>query len=149
MCRAHAITGSPCSLRGRGSNTQGIGSLVRVISSSGRQQWNRVTTASGYGSSSEPTLFFGLGQDTLADRIEIRWPSGRLQTLTSCPRRPLLECGRTCQLKLLLSLVHSSHLKIGSTELKAGSGRLGVQSDSLFETGRRCIELAHVQPKSS
>jgi enediyne biosynthesis protein E4 len=68
-------------LRGTRSNRQGIGSLVYVVAPSGREQSNRVTTATGYASSSEPTVFFGMGQDTFARKIEIRWPSGAVQIL--------------------------------------------------------------------
>jgi hypothetical protein len=80
-------------LRGHTSNTQGLGALVRVVSPSGRQQWNRMTTATGYGSSSEATMFFGMARDTVADKLEIRWPSGTLQTLTdvACDRYLAVE----------------------------------------------------------
>jgi hypothetical protein len=72
-------------LRGTRSNRQGLGAMVRVTATSGRQQWNRVTTAVGYASSSDPALVFGLGEDTSANQIEIRWPSGPVQTLTNVP----------------------------------------------------------------
>ena len=53
-------------LRGRRSNRDGIGAMVHVTGASGREQWNRVTTAVGYGSSSDRTAFFGMAQDTAA-----------------------------------------------------------------------------------
>ena len=55
-------------LRGTRSNRQGLGAMVRVTAASGRKQWNRVTTAVGYASSSDPALVFGLGDDTSANR---------------------------------------------------------------------------------
>jgi enediyne biosynthesis protein E4 len=67
-------------LRGRRSNRDGIGALIRVVTAS-REQWNRVTTATGYGSSSDRTAFFGTGKDSLAKVIEISWPSGVRQKL--------------------------------------------------------------------
>src|SRR6185369_6751344 len=66
-------------LRGRRSNRDGIGAMVHVTGSSGRQQWNRVTTAVGYGSSSDSTAYFGMAQDAVAASIEIVWPSGTHQ----------------------------------------------------------------------
>jgi enediyne biosynthesis protein E4 len=45
------------------------------------EQWNRVTTATGYGSSSERTAFFGMGKDAVAKSVEILWPSGARQRL--------------------------------------------------------------------
>ena len=68
-------------LRGRRSNRDGIGALVHVTTASASEQWNRVTTATGYGSSSDPTVFFGTGKDAVAKSIEIVWPSGVRQKL--------------------------------------------------------------------
>jgi hypothetical protein len=62
-------------LRGRRSNRDGIGAMVRVTGASGRRQWNRITTAVGYGSSSDRTAYFGMGQDRMAS-VEVLWPSG-------------------------------------------------------------------------
>lgn len=68
-------------LRGRRSNRDGLGALVHVVGSSGREQWNRVTTSTGYGCASDRTVFFGLGKDTVAKSLEIDWPSGVRQRL--------------------------------------------------------------------
>ncbi len=80
-------------LRGRRSNRDGIGAMVHVVGSSGRQQWNRVTTAAGYGSSSDRTVFFGMAQDAAAKSVEILWPSGERQTLNEvrCDRYLTVE----------------------------------------------------------
>jgi enediyne biosynthesis protein E4 len=69
-------------LRGRKSNRDGLGAMIRVRGASGLQQWNRVTTAVGYGSSSDATTHFGMGKDDRAQRVEIRWPGNRTQILT-------------------------------------------------------------------
>jgi enediyne biosynthesis protein E4 len=79
-------------LRGKRSNRQGLGAHVHIIGhsggASGREQWNRVTTATGYASSSEPVVHFGMGADSSAKTIEIRWPSGAVQTMrdVTCDR---------------------------------------------------------------
>jgi len=52
---------------------------VRVTGASGLRQWNRVTTAVGYGSSSDRTVYFGMGQDAVAATVEVVWPGGVLQ----------------------------------------------------------------------
>jgi enediyne biosynthesis protein E4 len=62
-------------LIGHRSNRDAIGAQVKVVTRSG-SQWGTVTTSSGYLSSSDPRLHFGLGSDSTIDRIEIRWPSG-------------------------------------------------------------------------
>jgi hypothetical protein len=68
-------------LIGRQSNRDAIGARIHVVSESGLQQWNHVTTSTGYACSSEETVFFGLGQDNAVKRVEIRWPSGVVQEL--------------------------------------------------------------------
>jgi hypothetical protein len=68
-------------LTGHKSNRDGIGAQIHLVSSSGRGQWNHVTTSTGYACSSDKTVFFGLGKDASARRIEIAWPSGARQTL--------------------------------------------------------------------
>ena len=67
-------------LRGTRSNRDGLGAMVAVTGASGRRQWNRATTAVGYGSSSDRTVFFGMGSDSVAASVEVAWPSGARQT---------------------------------------------------------------------
>jgi hypothetical protein len=69
-------------LRGRKSNRDGLGAMIRVRGSSGHEQWNRVTTAVGYGSSSDRVAHFGLGKDDRVESVEIRWPGNGTQILT-------------------------------------------------------------------
>jgi hypothetical protein len=67
-------------LRGHRSNRDGIGAMIHIGTAAG-EQWNRVTTATGYGSSSDRTVFFGTGKEDLVKSIEIVWPSGVRQRL--------------------------------------------------------------------
>jgi hypothetical protein len=67
-------------LRGAASNRDAIGAVV-AVTSNGVTQTRMVKTGSSYLSQSESTLTFGLGPAAQADRVEIRWPSGRAQTL--------------------------------------------------------------------
>jgi hypothetical protein len=71
-------------LIGHKSNRDAIGAQVKVVTALG-SQWGTVTTASGYLSSSDPRLHFGLGAAAAIDRIEIRWPSGIQQVLGAQP----------------------------------------------------------------
>jgi hypothetical protein len=68
-------------LTGTRSNRDGIGAAVRVRLPDQRQLYNHCTTSVGYASSSEPLVRFGLGSQAAAAEIEIRWPSGQVQTL--------------------------------------------------------------------
>jgi hypothetical protein len=67
-------------LIGHKSNRDAIGAQVKVSAAIG-DQWGTVTTSSGYLSSSDPRLHFGLGAEKAAKRIEIRWPSGTQQVM--------------------------------------------------------------------
>lgn len=77
-------------LMGTQANRAGLGAQVAVTTTEGRQ-FNRVTTAVGYGSSSEAVVRFGLGSATVASDVEIRWPGGQLQTLHNVRADQLLE----------------------------------------------------------
>lgn len=67
-------------LEGTKSNRDGIGAVIKVVAG-GRAQWNHMTSSVGYASSSYGPVHFGLGEEKTADLIEIRWPSGIVQTL--------------------------------------------------------------------
>jgi len=69
-------------LTGTRSNRDGIGARVAVTLPSGRTLYNHCTTSVGYASSSEPLVRFGLGEQTLAKLIQIRWPSGQVQDIS-------------------------------------------------------------------
>jgi hypothetical protein len=71
-------------LIGTKSNRDGIGAVVRVSASSDTQS-QMLRSGSSYLSSSELVLTFGLGSHAQADAIEIRWPSGQVDKLTSVP----------------------------------------------------------------
>jgi len=68
-------------LTGHKSNRDGIGAVVKLTTAHG-SQWVTATTSSGYLSASDPRVHFGLGDSPVATSIEIRWPSGIVQTLT-------------------------------------------------------------------
>lgn len=67
-------------LEGTTSNRDAIGAAIKVTTKSG-SQYNHVTTSVCYASSSAGPAHFGLGADDKARLVEIRWPSGGVQTL--------------------------------------------------------------------
>jgi hypothetical protein len=71
-------------LTGHKSNRDGIGAVVKLITACG-SQWATVTTSSSYLSASDPRVHFGLGNVEADAVIEIRWPSGIVQTLKHVP----------------------------------------------------------------
>jgi len=77
-------------LVGHRSNRDAIGAEVRVAT--GRIiQVATVTTASSYLSSSDKRVHFGMGTETAAATIEIRWPSGIRQTLKNVRGDQILQ----------------------------------------------------------
>jgi len=61
---------------------RGLGAQVTVVLPDGRRILKVNDGKSGYLSQSDLPLYFGLGDADHADRIEIRWPSGRRQTMS-------------------------------------------------------------------
>lgn len=73
-------------LVGTHSNRDGIGARIRI-----GNQWNQMTTAVSYASSSHFGVHFGLGAASQIDKIEIRWPSGTVQMLQNIRADQMLE----------------------------------------------------------
>ena len=67
-------------LTGHKSNRDAIGALVKIATAEGAQ-YATVTTAGSYLSSSDKRVHFGLGSASAVQSLEIRWPSGTVQTL--------------------------------------------------------------------
>jgi hypothetical protein len=76
-------------LQGTRSNRDGIGAQVKIVSASG-SQFNHKSNAAGYASSSAGPIHFGLGKDKIVNLVEIRWPSGTIQTLKDVPADQVL-----------------------------------------------------------
>jgi hypothetical protein len=68
-------------LRGHVSNRDAIGASVKVTTPAGRTLYNRPNVSVGFMSSSDRRVHFGLGAETSAATVEIRWPRGAVQTL--------------------------------------------------------------------
>ena len=82
-------------LIGRESNRTAIGARVDLKSGS-RLQAQEVQSQSSYYSVNDFRLHFGLGDETQADEVKIRWPNGKREVLTDVPadRVVYIEEGR-------------------------------------------------------
>ena len=69
-------------LEGVTSNRAALGATVRVTAA-GRTQAQAVLSQSSYYSHDDLRLHFGLGSARVAEKIEVRWPGGRVDTLTA------------------------------------------------------------------
>jgi enediyne biosynthesis protein E4 len=67
-------------LEGAGSNRSAIGAEVRLFWN-GQHQVQEVSGGSGFCAQNDRRLHFGLGKAARIDRVEIRWPSGTVQTI--------------------------------------------------------------------
>ena len=76
-------------LVGNDSNRDGVGALV-TVTAGGKTQLAPKESASGYLSTNDPRMHFGLGTADVVDRIEIRWPSGIVQVIEEVPANQIL-----------------------------------------------------------
>ena len=67
-------------LEGQASNRSAIGAQVRVFFG-GQEQLQEVHGGSGFSAQNQRRLHFGLGREATVERVEIRWPSGTVQTI--------------------------------------------------------------------
>ncbi len=78
-------------LLGHASNRDAIGAKIKLRTFSGRELYNHVTTSVGFMSSSDRRVHFGLGKETSLEFLEIRWPSGIVQTIKAPPVDTILK----------------------------------------------------------
>jgi enediyne biosynthesis protein E4 len=78
-------------LTGHKSNRDAIGAKVKVTTPSGRTLYNHVTVSVGFMSSSDRRVHFGLGRETRVASIEVRWPSGLVQSLADLEADRILQ----------------------------------------------------------
>ena len=72
------------SLTGKQSNRSAIGARV-IVAAAGRKMIDEVMSGGSYYSQNSFTLHFGLGGASEVDNIEVRWPSGVVQTIGKTP----------------------------------------------------------------
>lgn len=71
------------------SNRTGLGARV-IVTTGSHKQTQAVLSQTGYYSHDDLRLHFGLGAATLADRVEVVWPSGQIDTLKNVPANRVL-----------------------------------------------------------
>jgi hypothetical protein len=67
-------------LEGSASNRSAIGAEVRLFWD-GHQQVQQVSGGSGFCAQNQRRIHFGLGKNPHLEKAEIRWPSGKVQTI--------------------------------------------------------------------
>jgi len=69
---------------GRTSNRDGIGARLTIVAGGLRQIWEIKRTVAIY-SCSDPRAHFGLGSAARIERLEVRWPGGKVQEFADIP----------------------------------------------------------------
>ncbi len=69
-------------LEGTAANRDAIGAQVRVFWN-GQQQLQEVSGGIGFSSQNQHRLHFGLGKVVSVKKVEIRWPSGKIQVINN------------------------------------------------------------------
>jgi enediyne biosynthesis protein E4 len=78
-------------LQGRGANRDAIG--TRLVAHVGSRRFVRTIDGGGsYLSTNDPRVFFGLGETTQVDRLEVHWPSGKVETRLNLRVDTTVEC---------------------------------------------------------
>jgi len=76
-------------LVGQTSNRDGIGSRIK-ITAGGQVQTAQKKSTTGYLSQNDSRVHFGLVKNDIVERIEIKWPSGKLQILENIKANQIL-----------------------------------------------------------
>jgi enediyne biosynthesis protein E4 len=82
---------------GAKSNRDGIGASVRVLMASGSEQFGFVSTSGSYLSAHDKRVHFGLGRERQVKLLEIRWPSGVVQTWKNVPANQIFVAKEAAQ----------------------------------------------------
>ena len=69
-------------LEGRASNRSAIGAEVELFWN-GNSQVQLVSAGSGFSAQGQRPVHFGLGENPRMEKVEIKWPSGLIQTISS------------------------------------------------------------------
>jgi hypothetical protein len=107
--------------RGDSLNRNGFGAKVELHYDHGKQQVFENSPYRGYLSTVEDIAAFGLGKNTIVDTVLIRWPGGKLETLTQVKTDQLLK----------VNVADAKGLDVNKKELLAVNNLFTEITDSL------------------
>ncbi|MGA9996532.1 MAG: CRTAC1 family protein [Pyrinomonadaceae bacterium] len=76
---------------GTKSNRDGIGARIKCVTADGGSQIDEVRSGGSYYSQNDLRVHFGLGKNQKVKQIEIRWPSGQVDTLNDITANQLIS----------------------------------------------------------
>ena len=141
-------------LRGVTSNRSAIGARV-TVEAGGRKWIDEILSGSSFYSQSSFTLHFGLGAAALADKVIVRWPSGKSESWQSLPinaRCTLTEGDRKPVCSLYSSTLVTPPEFQGTVAFQTGgtAGRVDGASHvsaERTETNERLLALLRARPR--
>ncbi|MFQ5740113.1 MAG: FG-GAP-like repeat-containing protein [Acidobacteriota bacterium] len=102
-----------------GSNRDAIGARVTLVTAAGRQT-RELDGGNSYCGQSDRRIYFGLGDERVIERLEIRWPSRRAQLMTDLRADQLLTLREPAILPEVVSLIPTTR-EPGATALSRRS----------------------------
>jgi len=90
LAQKHDVHYLKIELTGKTSNRDGRGARI-TVTAGGQQVMQYHDGKSGYLSHSSLPLYFGLGKAKKAEKIEVLWPTGKIQVLTDVAANRLIE----------------------------------------------------------
>lgn len=72
------------------SNRDAIGTRVK-LTSGGKTQTAQEKSTTGYLSQNDHRMHFGLARNELVEKIEIKWPSGKVQVIENTKANQILK----------------------------------------------------------
>jgi hypothetical protein len=77
-------------LEGTSSNRDGVGARI-TLTAGGKKQVTQKRSTAGYLSQNDHRIHFGLDSNSTVENIEIKWPSGIVQTLTGVQANQIIK----------------------------------------------------------
>jgi hypothetical protein len=87
---AHSGSYLMVALKGQGQNRDAVGARL-TAHAGGRRLVRTVDGGGSYISASDGRVHFGLGDAVIVDRLEVRWPSGKVESRTNVPVNTMVE----------------------------------------------------------
>jgi hypothetical protein len=127
-------------LRGRESNRDAIGARV-TATIGGRRLVREVRAGASYLGQHDVRVHFGLGRADAVDRLEVRWPSGRVETLQSVAARQVVTLSEGAGIVARIA-IHDGPRHLGgsparwSSLVAAGAAAPYLRSTNSFSRSR-------------
>ncbi len=121
------------------SGVVNLGTRVRVVTGD-LDQLFEITSVRGMYSTSEQIAHFGLGENTIADKVIITWPDGNENILTK------VKAGQTIEVKYSKSKIPKNSVEAAKTIFTNASADVGLQVrhvENAFDDYSRQVLLPH------